>query len=435
MKLDVNPVRFFFLVLYIVMNIIAGIIMIFTGEHIGDSRGRIFESIDVVVISTILVVGSYYILLSPVYKILDRIKVKQVYYGMIDNITGARIGYLLIILQFFFWLNSFINGTNIAGAGNIKAGSQALSYLFIILDPDFLFFIFYGIYRENKLFYPNLVLWLLSNLSRGWTGVFMYMLFFEACCLYRKKWFTVRKITMIALVVTLSYPVIQNIKWVIRSQAFTGVDYSTLWLKIHDQFSSKDYLECITDSFEHILGRLQVVSLLVEVTERAVNLQDDLDSLKIVPYWLEGLHGIIFDRIFYGTERVPVGVKLVEYIHPSSQFEGVGNTNISYPGWFYISPMSSHVYILYTMLLAFLSMYFVKKIKNSESSRDMIWLIWLMFLLPPWLGAMIKMIYSAVIFLILKILFSRPIGSTVSMRQLLYRQNASSVLTSPTIQG
>ena len=389
--------------------------MIYTGEFLGDSRGETFNNVSVVITATLLVVGSYYVLLSPVFRFIDRIKVKQISHRIPDKIIGARIGYLLFVLQCCFWLNSALHGLNIAGAGNIKGGSQALSYFFVMVDPDFLFFIYYGIYRENKTFYPNLLVYILSNISRAWVGMFIFVLFFEGCRLYRKKSLSVKKIIIGVLIVLVSYPAISNLKWIIRSQSFSGVNYGEAIETIKHEFDSTRYLDSISASFDQAIERLQVVSLLVKVIDIKSNLQTDLDTSKFLPFWLEGLHGIIFDRIVYGSERMPVGVIMVKYLHPNSQFEGVGNTNISYPGWFYISPMTSHFYVLYSMFLGFLSMYFVKKIKNNESSRDMVWLIWLMYLLPPWLGAVVKIIYSAIIFLIMTIILSNIRGVSFSI--------------------
>ena len=92
MTKNAYPVRQVFLSLYVVMNIMAGFIMIYTGEFLGDSRGETFNNVSVVITATLLVVGSYYVLLSPVFRFIDRIKVKQISHRIPDKIIGARIG-------------------------------------------------------------------------------------------------------------------------------------------------------------------------------------------------------------------------------------------------------------------------------------------------------------------------------------------------------
>ena len=78
----------------------------------------------------------------------------------------------------------------------------------------------------------------------------------------------------------------------------------------------------------------------------------------------------------------------------------IGNWNVSlgYPSWFFIAPLLGPVYILYTLMLGFISFYLLKKIGISSLSIDMLWYAWLVYLMAPWLLTFTGFIYALLVF-------------------------------------
>ena len=402
--------RHSWLALYVAINVIATYIMLRSRELIGDAKGGTFQE-DGVLFAAFLIIGLYIILLWPVFNYLYRIKVAPFKLTCSDVVIGDRVGWLVLVLQLLYMASNLFYGLNIAGAGNIQSGNK-LTYIFILLDPDYLFFIYYGIYRENKLFVPNLVVYMASNLLRGWNGMFLFILFFETCRSYRSGLLTAKKLTLILVISVAFYPIVSSFKWAIRANAFSKTNVIEIIPNVIDQLGTAEVGELLIDGIEHMVSRLQSVSLLADVMQRSSQLQADFDANKILPFWLEGLHGLIYDRlllgnIFSGGERMSVGVIYAEYINGFTISDGVGNAAISYPGWFFIAPNLIPFYILYTIFLGGASIYFVKKISKSESAKEMVWLVWLLYLLAPWLGAMVKFIYSAAFFAMIQIVMAK----------------------------
>lgn len=401
-----NP-RLPWLLLYVLVNIIACAIMLHSNELIGDMLGRVLHSKSILIFATLLVVLSYILLLGPVFSFISSIRITQINFGKTETMIGGRVGTLLIVLQLSFMAFNFLTGVNIAGANSIKT-DNFLSFFWIMMPVDLLFVFYYGFYRENRLFYPNVLIWLISNLMRGWAGVFLFVIFFEWCRAVRNNKITLGRATFAGIIVLIFYPLLTNIKWLFRASATMGMSFAELITGASNIFIGQDYFSLVSDGVMHIIGRLQLTSIVVEVMRITEQLQVDFASDKFSPFWKEGLHGIILDRLFSTEKALPIGVAFTQYGDFNWEFDiGNWNTNIGYVGWFFIAPYLTPLYIAYTLFLGFLSFYLVKKIGISNSSEDMLWLAWLAYLLPPWLGAFVNFVYALFIFLLIKIIATR----------------------------
>lgn len=395
------------LALYVGANIIATLIMWNTGELIGDTSGIRLYSKSSLFWAALLVVSSYLIILWPVFNFISKIKIKKWSFGANDIHVGERIGKLLVLLQIAFMIFNISNGVNIAGSSNTRT-TASFSMFWVLMPVDALFLVYYGVYRSNKYFYPNVIIWLVSNLLRGWSGILMFGIFFEWCRAFRNKKITVFRIVLLGMLVIFLYPVLASLKWFLRASAGTDLSVASIGTGLGDAFKGVDYFSLIGDGVSHLIGRFQVTSIVVEVMRLSDLLQVEFANQKFTPFWLEGLHGIVFSNLFSGEKYLSVGVAFTKYGNFGSGFDiGDWNTNIGYVGWFFVAPYLTPIYIFYTLVLGLISFYLVKKIGISESSKDMLWLVWLVYLMPPWLAAFVGFIYALFLFLIMKIVFTR----------------------------
>jgi uncharacterized membrane protein len=373
------------LLVYIFANIGGALTIYNTNTLIGDVAGNPLYSVQALFLATVLVVLSYVIILWPLFGFFNKIKIKKIFHHSGDVYVGERIGKLLFILQVAFIIFNTTNGVNIAGSNNIRTTS-IFSLFWVLVPIDTLFFIYYGMHRENKYFYPNLAIWLLSNILRGWSGVLMFVIFFEWCRAVRKKKVTAIR-TMLALVFAVTaYPVLMTMKWLFRTSAGDNFSIFSVLSGLAEAFSGANYFSLINDGINHLIGRLQVVSMVVEAMRLSDLLQAEFSSGKFVPFWLEGLHGVIINKLLFNDQFISIGVAFTKYGNFSGSFNiGDWNINIGYVGWFFIAPFLVPVYILYTFFLGVMSFYFVKKIGVSESSLDMLWLAWYILCLLGWL--------------------------------------------------
>jgi hypothetical protein len=256
---------------------------------------------------------------------------------------------------------------------------------------------------------------------RGWAGIFLFILFFESCKLYRARRLKLKIVAALVALTVIVYPMITAVKWAIRANAFIGDSAVTVVTNSVEAFEYDDYFSLISLGVEHIVERLQSVSALVDIIKNQSELSDDFESGRFVPFWLEGLHGTIFDRIANGsltahTERMPASVVYWDKLRSDSASDGIGNVALSYPGWMVIAPFYSGVYVLYSVFLGILPLLVVRKITRDTAAQEMVWLAWLVYLMAPWFFAMIKFTYSVCFFYLIYVFFGNtPILSRSSL--------------------
>lgn len=378
-----------------------------SGMLIGDLSGNPLYSKNILWIATLLVCSSYIFLLGPVFSFISKIRINKLSIGSLDESVAEKIGIILIFLQLGFMAFNFAAGVNIAGA-NTSRSNNPLALFWVAVPVDALFFIYYGFCRESPRFKWNLIVWILSNMMRGWSGMFLFVAFFEWCRAYRSGRISWRMVALVASIGILFYPVLVNIKWVFRLSATSGMSLETFFTSISNNLSSEDVLTIIGAGIEQVIGRLQVTSLVVEVARVQAYVQEEFARGAFTPFWLEGLHGIFIQKSLFHENYIPIGVAFTQYGDFSWQPEMLGdwNTNIGYVGWFFIAPHLIPFYLLYTISLGAIAVFLAKWIGWNETVKDMVWLAWLVYLLPPWFATFVSVIHAMLIFLVLKFFLS-----------------------------
>jgi hypothetical protein len=401
-----NP-RAVWLLGYILANVIGYIIMANTGRLIGDVEGVPVYSQTVLFFSALITILFYYLLLGPCFGFITKIKTRKNSHKIVDGDLALRIGLLLIVLQLSFFYFNVTQGVNIAGSGDLKA--QGLMSLFwIFLPVDAFFIIFYSIYRDSRLFAPNLMIWFASNLYRGWAGVFLFILFFEFCRLYRGRKIGYKKSLLIFFIVLCIYPFINIIKWAARGFAGADFDFLLLLDAVTNSIGLDDYLSFVFDGLSHLVGRLQTTSMLVEVVRLQPILSDAFEKSQFIPFWKDGIVGIAYDTLVHGSKGTPLSVIFPLYADLGSiDALGKWNTNTGFASWFLIAPILSPVYLMYVLGLCLLSSFLMKKLSSSQSSMDGLWLAWLIYLLPPWFGAFVGYIQALFIFYVVTLILRK----------------------------
>jgi hypothetical protein len=389
---------------FVLVNIGVTIWMLISGESIGDMKGdKVINSS--LLIACVLVVLSYLILLGPFFRLLAKQKIKKVYLGMKEEKLNIRMGLFILFLQLSFIAFNLSFGVNIAGAINGKVDS-GLSFFWVLVPIDYLFLIYYGNCRESKYFYVNLAVFLVSNVIRGWSGIFLFVLFLEWCQAFRTGKIRKTNIVLGCLLIILVYPFILNMKWLFRAAGGDNFNMAGEISGFFDYFSMGDYFSIFLDSAGHLLARLQITSPVDGVMRLSHSLQSAYDSGVIKPFWLEGLHGIAFDKLFLPGNRPALGNEVVR-LGGYGTFDASFNINPGWVGWFFVAPIWIPIFLIYTGVLCCLSIFIARKIGDSLLLRDVVWLIWLVLLIPGWLGQFVAFIYALLVFLVFQIALSK----------------------------
>ena len=404
---NMNP-RTPWLVLYIFVNIYAAFFIFNTKELMGDVSYVTLYSDNALLYATAIVVLSYLFISVFVFNFIVKIKVKAINFGHKSTGIGKQIGILLIFLQIAFMAFNFLTGVNVGGSRLTRTTDSPLAMIWVLIPVDILFVIYYGMYRESKYFYPNLIVFVISQVSRGWVGNFMVIIFFEWCRLVRRRKIKAIPLLFAGLIILILYPLLTSLKWAIRASAANVVSATGILERMSDFLKAADFFSIVSSGINHLIGRLQLTSMMVEVIRLRDTLQTGFENGDFYPFWMEGLHGIFFDKLFHGEKIMNIGVAFTMYEDFWGKVFDVGSYNVSlgYASWFFITPYLAPFYVIYTLLLGFVSYFLVKKIGISELSEDMLWFYWLGLLLAGWLAVFVTFIYALLLFLIIKIIFS-----------------------------
>ena len=358
--------RYWWLCFYLILNFIYYVLI--------ESTGKLYAESEIIEISQATPIGGILFLLVAsyvgfnfgVFEALKSIRVPKIKFRNDQGVIDKRIGLLLLFLQLLFLLYFTSTGTYVASAE--VTNSTILSQIWVLMPVDVLFYVYYGCYRESKFFKWNLIVWFVSNMIRGWSGVFLTSIFFESCRLIRLGKFRIKYILVGMPLILVGYPIIYFVKLFIRFYAYKSnltIDYFVA------SFNSIDLFDVIGVSIAQIFNRLQLISSSIAVFQLSPILGGEFINNQFYPFWLEGIHGLAVDKILGTQPIVNLGQALALHLDPFSNINW--NSNPTFIGWFFIAPLLSVWNFSYAFTLCALIYFFVKKITSSEASSDMVW--------------------------------------------------------------
>ncbi len=89
-----------------------------------------------------------------------------------EVVVGNRGAIFLLILQFLFLIYNLFYGVNVAGVSS-RSSNEILNLFFILLPADLFYIIFSPYIVSNKFFRLNTIIFIVSNILRGWMGGFL----------------------------------------------------------------------------------------------------------------------------------------------------------------------------------------------------------------------------------------------------------------------
>jgi hypothetical protein len=392
---------------FIVINLLAYGIMLQTGELLGDVKGVLVQDYGLLHVSALLVCFSYFIVLFVVFEFFIKIKVPKIRFKF-ESLSGNRVGVFFSVLQMLFLSISILNGVNIAGSGNATTNS-IFSIFWVFFPVDLLLVIYYSFYRDSSFFKVNIIIAIISSLLRGRADVFLMILFFEISRKIRNKSLSFIKIFFVGLGTLCLYPVLIVLKFAFRLYLGEGGDQSldVLIIGLMEQNQKSGFFYSLYFGFEHILGRLQTVSIVAEIARFSSTLRELFSQGGFYPFWLEGLHGIILDQVLGHSINVPLGTAFTGVGDFNWQFDvGDWNTNPGLVGWVVLNPLWTAGYIFYIAFLCFFSVVFTKIIGDCDMRNDMLWYSWAFYLMPAWLGVFFLFTYTLLLFFLIKCVMS-----------------------------
>jgi hypothetical protein len=341
--------------LILTLNIAATIVVINNSELlIGDLMG--FKSETVVIIQSLIYISLSLLFLSVLYNGLE--KIKPLTTKLADS-NSRPIAIFLICLELLYI--TYVFNTGLFVAGNNERGGGVISALFVLLNVDVLVLIFLTHVKTSKYKPIIIMLWIISFLQRGW----------------------------ILICFILALPFVEQIKNSIRS----GEAIST-------QLTFFDYADSFNQQFMKVVGRVQTVSHVAFITDNINQLQNLKNNGESTDFFEENFIYIIAKKLGSADDKINTPDLLARYISPS--LDSSWNVNPSLIGWIFIQNDLYVLPIIWVVLLCFLFTMLSKIIANDLYAMNMRWLFWLVFLFPGWIFQFTAVIFSLLVFILLK---------------------------------
>lgn len=288
--------------------------------------------------------------------------------------------------------------TGLFVAGSSERAGSAASAFWVVFNVDALFFIYYGAQRETRLFRFNLVLWVLSFMQRGWFAYFFFIIALESFRLIRQRRLTLRKLLLVVPLLAV-YPLLDLVKVYVRlADAVAPADAIDFVLQ-SAAAADFSWLTSLGLSVEKIIARLQVLSHAQAIFDHAVHFEQASRTGGLGAFWKEGILGIVWDRLS-GQPHLPEAAQaLAAFIAPD--LDSGWNVNPSLVGWLGLYADMLPLALLYLVLLCLASVALGQMISQTLFFRDVLWFIWLSFLVPGWIAQFISVLVAMVIYLAL----------------------------------
>ena len=402
--------RRFWLAIYILANLAGAIIFGISGQLDGDLIGYPLPSYSVLLVATISVVVSYLIWMGPVFNIIASIKIKSLFSQ--KALAGVArderfVGIVVLIVQFCFLIFNSQEGVNVAGS-RLQSDSS-IRYFWILLAPDALFLVYYGLYRKSSLFGTNLILYLVSNAMRGWLGTWLIIFFIEGAYRLREERLNWKKLMLVMAVFVPFLPVLVELKWIIRELGAVGaLSLDEGSSRLLSFLVSMNWWEALFDSVRPIVMRFQHLANVIGIMDVSTNLSGGLANGEFKYFFEEGLPQYTFQKIFGISVLSDIHVMLLTYLIPEQlPVDAITNTHVGLVGWFWISPFLVPFYLFYLLLLSWLGMWLAKKAGGGGLLIDIIWFSWLGYLMNGWFAAYIEFMQALVVLIFIRMIAAR----------------------------
>ena len=389
--------RFLFNI-YLFSNIFGFIYIWNTKTLIGDYKDISLYSKDALIYAIIIIVITLFLIQGFLFNFFEKtynndFKVEINYY------VDKNIGYILLILQVLYFIYCMYYNVGVAASEHISK-STLLRKIWLLIPIDWMFLIYYSLHKKNKLYRVNLLVYIISNIARGWSGQFLFLFFFEYKTIKKNKILLLFFIIILLII----YPIITEIKFFIRNN---NIDINLNG--IYDLITNIDIITYLKDYeyfFTNLIGRLSVVSNVVELLHHVNYFELLYNKNKIEPFFMEGNIQYIIKKIMDIPFKNNLANELSVYANTNiinNQFLQESNStslNVTILGWLLILNEKSVYFILYLILLIKLTFYFFNKIP-FKINYDVIWLLMLMLLFHGWLSAFVSFIWAIIIYLII----------------------------------
>lgn len=413
--MNLNKFHNVVILIYCIFNIAGFALILEDNQLIGDFSNTPFNSqnINNLLLCLILVCISY----VGVLKYIDRsFNIEKKHFANVKFINS--IGLLIAVLQVLFFIWFYLTGTR--SAASVQTDGSIYAIFFAIFEPDLFFVIYYMTFRGDKFVKANLLIYIISNLVRGWTGFIYLVLYMEIYYYLINNKLSIKQYLMSFLslvIVVVVFPFMLIFKLFLREGLSDGYSISYFWYSIVrtvDGFNGVSVNDVfINYLINPVVGRFQVVASAFGIQEYVNEINDAFDQTLIFPYWAEGIHGVIWNRLFGNVRTEVMPLELGKLISSNSELLLGWTPNPSLIGWLFISGVEFPVFLLFIFFNIYVAVKLTQKLSPTPNGKNMVWFVALTLLMPGWLMSFNKFIFALLILNLIKVFYVQKKNNSI----------------------
>lgn len=383
--------------------VVAACLFTIRGQLDGDFKGVVISNPTTVLVAAGSIVIAYLLCMGPIFNWMGNVRVKTLLPppGRREQHTERLLSLLVFFLQFTFLVYCLVERVGIAGS--TRQSDLPLKYVWVFFPADAIFMVYYCLYRRSRLVFPNLGVYVLSNILRGWLGFWILILFIEGAHLIRERRFNWKRIAALLTVFVIFIPYLVEIKWKMRDHGYAFLASAS---DLMDMVREVDWWQSMLLTIERSLMRMQHVDNVTVIINNSTFLYEKVRAREFLYFFEEGLPQFTLERLLE-LPRIPdIHLRLLDYFavfRPTVQGV-VSNTHSGLVGWFWITPGWWLAYVGYLLLLAWLGVWLAKKQENAGLLVEFAWFAGLIWLMNGWFGAYIEYLQAMVVILCARII-------------------------------
>ncbi|MDX7597079.1 oligosaccharide repeat unit polymerase [Aeromonas caviae] len=387
-------IRYSFVILYVVSNIYACITMRDSGVYIGDYIGIPIEKSSPLFLLLFFTLLAYLFICGPLYSILVRLK--SSYKGLTHEQKYSKAGNLILVIQLAYFIFNIVTGSNAAG-GDPKAGGW-IRFLWFIIPVDYIFYIYYVMARGGnraKTYKLNVVIFIISQLSRGWLGWILIVTYIELCFMFANSRFKIRCWHLLfSLFLVLALPVLFYLKVALRELLSEQNMHNVFYVISHiDLALAYSYF------IDGLFSRLQQLSNVVFIYEHAAQIKNSIAINEVANFYWEGL----FQQTIAKMIGVYPGEDMHLFLYSNYISDSTTTLQTGFISWFFLDDLFGTMYVTYVLFLMITAVYLSKKL-GGERLCSLTWFFVFLYLLCGWFNAFLVYIQSLItVFIFLRL--------------------------------
>ncbi len=306
-------------------------------------------------------------------------------------------GYFLLFITTLFFIFNLMTGAGKAGSGFSFEGGSFVNIIFVLLQPDLLFFIIAPFLISKRLFWLSVLIYFMSLLSRGWMGAIFLIFIVYLIREYPLKLNIKRSLVFLTfiIIVMLSLPLLDALKWGLRLDL-------TLDQIILD-LTNRNYFETFYIVIDSVVSRFQNLTYVAYVIENREFYLDALLSGEVIWFYQGGIINSIYCKIASCAPDLNLYVASTMI----NDYTISWNVDPGVSGWIGLLGFYSIYFFVFSFFLLIISYLIYKRMYGTKGVL-LLGVFSLLYFFHGWFNAFYNVIiYGFIFFLIFKIKIKR----------------------------